>query len=483
VQYLGLTINHKAMPCLGDSWDTDLTPGTTGYAIADKVVQEQLDRLVNVVNFYCRAYDRDFPIDFPNGHLFRFLHEDDQRLLIAIHHHLRCDGIKANETMDIWSLTRMHPEKYSDKEQIAKDCYRLSRMGGLIRKFLQKRVKTMQCALNEHIEDHYRMAKSGQWEHLLKLWLDSPLLANRCSRYSHPKSRWTFLHQAAYFGHQDGCCALIAKGALVDALTREHRSPLEVAEQRGHSGIAALLRDASLGQSSLWEPSPDPDILPSSNRWKSSKKIVASVDLFTMFDGRIIRIAKGDEYYEDYYKRVLINSSGGFVPESSFFNSIADYEMSAEFSSIENEKEMKVGTHEGGNVGSGSDEPEVAEFQHKALLININQSSKKWSLYDATRYAWKIDPQKASQAEVILATIHGLIVGAFVADEWLEATSENFLDRAEDGGAPSRYGFIGKEAHEDIRKLYVGKLIPGEYQKKGAQNPIRYTWKSGPGQQ
>ncbi len=112
-------------------------------------------------------------------------------------------------------------------------------------------------------------------------------------------------------------------------------------------------------------------------------------------------------------------------------------------------------------MGSGSDEPEVAEFQHKALLININQSSKKWSLYDATRYAWKIDPQKASQAEVILATIHGLIVGAFVADEWLEATSENFLDRAEDGGAPSRYGFIGKEAHEDIRKLYVGSTRSG----------------------
>ena len=470
------------MPCLGDSWDTDLTPGTTEYAIAEKVVQEQLDRLVNVVNFYCRAYDRDFPIDFTNGHQFRFLHEDDKRLLIAIHHHLRCDGIKANETMAIWSLTRMHPEKYSDKEQIAKDCHRLSRMGGLIRKLLQKRVKTMQCALDEHIEDHYRMAKSGQWDHLLKLWVDSPLLANRCSRYSHPKSRWTFLHQAAYFGHQDGCCALIAKGALVDALTRDLRSPLEVAEQRGHSGTAALLRDASLGQGSLWEPSPDPDILPSSNRWNRGKKVIASVDLFTMFDGRVIRIPKGEEYYEDCYKRVLINRSGALVPDSSFFNPIADYEMSAEFSSTENEKAIQVATNEADNVSSGSDGPEVAEFKHKALLININQSSKKWSLYDATRYAWKIDKQKASLAEVILATIHGLIVGAFTADEWLEATFENFLDRAEDGGAPGRYGFIGKEASEEIKKLYVDKLVPGEYQKKGAQNPIRYTWKSGPGQ-
>ena len=405
------------MPCLGDSWDSDLTPGTTEYALAEKVVQEQLDRLIHVVNFYCSAYGRDFPVDFPVGHGVWLLHEDDKRLLVAIHHHLRCDGIKANETMDIWSLTRMYPENYSDKEQIAKDCYRLSRMGGLMRRLLQKRVKTMQCALNEQIEDHYRMAKSGQWDHLLQLWIDSALLANRCSRYSHPKSRWTFLHQAAYFGHQDGCRALIAKGALVDALTRDHLSPLDVAEQNEHSEAAALLRHASLGQGSLWEPSPDPDILPSSNLWNSGKKVVASVDLFTMFDGGIIRISNGEGYYEDCYKRVLVNCSGGLVPELSSFKQKADYEMSADFSSPEDEQEMQGATHETGNGSSSSDGTEVTEFKHKVLLININQSSKEWSLYDATRYAWKIDKQKASRAEVILATIHGLIVGAFIANE------------------------------------------------------------------
>ncbi|MFM7674472.1 MAG: hypothetical protein ACKO5F_02540 [Synechococcus sp.] len=428
------------------------------------------------MNFYCSAYGRGFPVDFPGGHRFWLLHEDDKRLLVAIHHHLGCDGIKANETMDIWSLTRTYPEKHSDKEQIAKDCYRLSRMGGLIRRFLQKGVKTTQCALKEQIEDYYRMAKSGQWDHLLKLWIDSPLLSSRCSRYSHPDSSWTFLHQAAYFGHQDGCRALIAKGALVDARTRDYRSPLEVAEQNKHSETAALLRQASLGQGSLWEPSPDPDILPSSNLWNRSKKVVASVDLFTMFDGCIIRVPKGEEYYEDEYKRILITRSGGFAPESSCFNQNADCEMSAEAYLHEHEKDMQVATHEAGNVSSGSDGPQVAEFRHKALLININQSSKEWSLYDATRYAWKIDKQRASQAEVILATIHGVIVGAFVADEWLEATFDNFLDRAEDGGAPGRYGFIGKEATEEIMKLYVDKLVPGKYQKKGAQNPIRYTW-------
>ena len=42
---------------------------------------------------------------------------------------------------------------------------------------------------------------------------------------------------------------------------------------------------------------------------------------------------------------------------------------------------------------------------------------------------------------------------------------------------PRRLGFVGEEAPEDIKKLYVGKRVPDEYRKRGAANPIKYTWK------
>jgi hypothetical protein len=114
-----------------------------------------------------------------------------------------------------------------------------------------------------------------------------------------------------------------------------------------------------------------------------------------------------------------------------------------------------------------------AEFQHRAILISVNRSAAETSLYEATRYSWKINVKKAKQADVILATVQGLIVGAFVAAEWLPATAENFPGREPSAG---RNAFVGRVAPLEIAQLYVGKRVPDEFRKPGAANPIKYTW-------
>jgi hypothetical protein len=116
-----------------------------------------------------------------------------------------------------------------------------------------------------------------------------------------------------------------------------------------------------------------------------------------------------------------------------------------------------------------------AVFRHKVLLISVNRSAPDADLLDATRYAWKISRSKAKQAEVILATVQGLIVGAFVADDWLDATAANFPGRAD---VPGRLGFVGHEAPDVIKSLYVNKRVPDKYRKRGAANPIKYTWRA-----
>lgn len=116
---------------------------------------------------------------------------------------------------------------------------------------------------------------------------------------------------------------------------------------------------------------------------------------------------------------------------------------------------------------------EPAVFHHKAMLINVNRSAADVSIYEATRYAWKIGLRKAEQAEFILATVQGMIVAAFVVEEWLPATTDNFPHRETIQG---RFGFVGREAPLEIQKLYVGKRVPDEFRKRGASNPVKYTW-------
>ena len=118
---------------------------------------------------------------------------------------------------------------------------------------------------------------------------------------------------------------------------------------------------------------------------------------------------------------------------------------------------------------------EPATFDHvRALLISVNRSATEASsLYEATRYAWKLNKSKAEQAEVVLATRQGEIVGAFIAHRWLAATAENFPGH---DPVPGRFGFEGEEASDDTKKLYVRKRVPDEYRKPGAANPIKYTW-------
>jgi hypothetical protein len=119
-------------------------------------------------------------------------------------------------------------------------------------------------------------------------------------------------------------------------------------------------------------------------------------------------------------------------------------------------------------------QPEFAVFEHKALLINVNRSADKLPLYDATHYAWVVNPRRAQDAEVILAVRQGVIIGAFEPSEWLEATKENFPDR---DPVPGRYGFKGREAPDDVARLYLNRRVPDEYRRPGAANPIKYTWK------
>ena len=118
--------------------------------------------------------------------------------------------------------------------------------------------------------------------------------------------------------------------------------------------------------------------------------------------------------------------------------------------------------------------PRTAEFftvGELLILICVNVSFDEGrDIYDATRYAWRVDPQRAEQ-RLVLTHNRGLVVAAYRAEKWVPATTDNFPGHP---GLPGRWGFIGRPAEDEVWQQYVGKRVPDEYRTKGAANPTRY---------
>jgi len=122
-------------------------------------------------------------------------------------------------------------------------------------------------------------------------------------------------------------------------------------------------------------------------------------------------------------------------------------------------------------------EAKEAAFEHKAILININRSAAvEQDVYEAVRYAWKLNPKKAKDAQLVLAVERGLIVGVFEAEQWLEAIPENFPRTPVERLVAGRWGFYGHKANKDIESIYLRRRLPDSIRKRGAANPIKYTF-------
>jgi hypothetical protein len=155
------------------------------------------------------------------------------------------------------------------------------------------------------------------------------------------------------------------------------------------------------------------------------------------------------------------------IPENVLDEAVDYVDFDDVWSKLEEEEEEEV------DAEAQSGLAEEAEFSHNALLINISKSVEDNDLYEAIRFAWKLSIDRAEQAEIILGVSKGIIRCAFVSKEWLPATTEYFPGRE---GVPGRYGFVGMEAPAEIKSQYVGKSVPAEYRKRGASNPIKYTY-------
>lgn len=164
--------------------------------------------------------------------------------------------------------------------------------------------------LDAVIEHLYGIAKNGGWDSIIKIWANSPAVARRCSRFKKFSSKYTFLHQAAFFGNKQACAILAGLGADLHAENYKNETAADVASWMQHDSLATWLREISNAPL----PPADPDVLPCSRLWSEAIRRKAPHDLLVLYSECIITIPKDSNYYTDHVGRVIIGFHGSYDP-------------------------------------------------------------------------------------------------------------------------------------------------------------------------
>lgn len=116
-------------------------------------------------------------------------------------------------------------------------------------------------------------------------------------------------------------------------------------------------------------------------------------------------------------------------------------------------------------------EADFANQNLKFIIITINESLDNRNIYDATRYAWRVDLNKAEKADYVLSSDRGKIVGIFKPTKWMDAKVSEFPFAVSD--MEGRYGFEGDEVTGELREKYLNTKVPKIYRSTGY--PVRYV--------
>ena len=109
---------------------------------------------------------------------------------------------------------------------------------------------------------------------------------------------------------------------------------------------------------------------------------------------------------------------------------------------------------------------EPADIEY--MIIKTSEDRVKFcggSLYEATRFAWNLNVNRANQYEYVFSVIKGVVQRVYKVAFWKKVL---------EGESAGRYEFYGEEAERAIQDRFVGKRIPPYYSKKGLASPVLY---------
>lgn len=107
-------------------------------------------------------------------------------------------------------------------------------------------------------------------------------------------------------------------------------------------------------------------------------------------------------------------------------------------------------------------EPSIEDHM---VCVNISKTfdaKERMDNYDRARHYWRLDVNCAEKANLVLATVHGIVVAVFHPTQWYKSKIYK--------GKTERYEFEGIEIEDSP---YLGKCVWNIVNPK-SQNPVSY---------
>ncbi len=106
------------------------------------------------------------------------------------------------------------------------------------------------------------------------------------------------------------------------------------------------------------------------------------------------------------------------------------------------------------------------KMEHRGLAFILNNTYKSGmsalSLMEVTRGVWSKPPKDDLSLKFAYATYNGIVKEVYEIHGWVKAGTQQYFKRTFDVDISKRWEFIGRIAKEEIRDLYLGKLIEKE---------------------
>ena len=108
------------------------------------------------------------------------------------------------------------------------------------------------------------------------------------------------------------------------------------------------------------------------------------------------------------------------------------------------------------------------KYEHRGVAILINRDFKPTfgdlETFEITRGIWSkriVTTCEKNEAKFAYATCNGVVKDVYVIHSWVPAGSQEYFSRSLDPERlkTARWEFVGKKAPNEIRDLYVGKII------------------------